>query len=477
VWAFFPPGEKVVYQCSVNDEEVCGVVQATSYDAYNGFFNIGFAVWDYNGRTWSKYNSGRLIVRYEGDSKFTDLGEICPLAFTKNPVDAENAFLERGKKFCWLSMMGKERYMNYKGPIFIKQTQYEGGGLVKENADGRVMVDIGSFARMNPIYDMGFAKPPTGVYRDKMVEVDTSENPTRLYAPAIVFGFSFRLKKWGTFSIIGFEHITFNDAAFDLLVMEPTRKELLYGLVGEYIKDPNSGHIGGQKNSEAAHGRIDPIAHKGEGCIILCYGPPGTGKTLTAESIAERLHCPLWSLSVSELGTNPSELESTLVKVLEVASSWRAVLLLDEADVYLERRTFSDLIRNAMTGIFLRELEYYRGVLFLTTNRVVMFDDAFCSRISMFLHYEKHDKETRATIWRTLLQRLRCNNVQDQVFHTADLDELSAEFSKADLNGREIRNIVQTAMTLARSKGELAAMVSSIKELKSVQSQMPMLLA
>lgn len=476
-----------MYQCRVSDEEVCGVVQETVYDTFCKSFDIHFAVWDYNGKTWSKYTASRSIDRYDGDSRFTDLQEICPLAFRENPVDTENAFLERGKKFCWLSMMGKERYMNYKGPIFILQEQHLGGGLVKENADGRVMIDLGSFKRMNPTYNMGAANPPPSVFRDKKVEaVDNSGSPTRMYAPAIVYGFSFRLKKWGTFSIMGFEHITFNDAAFDLLVMDPTRKELLYGLVGEYIKDPNLGHIGNQNNSEAAHGRVDPIAHKGEGCIILCYGPPGTGKTLTAESIAERLHCPLWSLSVSELGTNPRELESTLIKVLEIAASWRAVVLLDEADVYLERRTSSDLVRNAMTGIFLRQLEYYRGVLFLTTNRVVMFDDAFCSRISMFVHYEKHDKETRATIWRTLLQRLQCNNVQE-VFHTADLDELSAEFSEADFNGREIRNIVQTAMTLARSKGEtlqaehlrkaLTAMVSSTKELKFVQSQMPMLLA
>ena len=477
-----------MYQCYVSDEEVCGEVLASEYDIYGGaVINIRFAVWDYNGKTWSKTIVTRSIDRYEGESKFTDLRKFCPLAYTENPVDTENAFLERGKKFGWLSMMGKERFMNYKGPIFIMQGQNRGGGLVKENADGRVMVDLGSFARMNPDYDMGVAKPPSCVLRDKKVEVvDISGNPNRLYAPAIVFGFSFRLKKWGTFSIMGFEHITFNDAAFDLLVMDPARKDLLYGLVGEYIKDPNLGHTGNQSNSEAAHGRVDPIAHKGEGCIILCYGPPGTGKTLTAESIAERLHCPLWSLSVSELGTNPTELESTLVKVLEVAASWRAVLLLDEADVYLERRTSSDLVRNAMTGIFLRELEYYRGVLFLTTNRVVMFDDAFCSRISMFLHYEKHDRETRATIWRSLLQRLLCNATQGD-FHAADIDELGAEFSKADFNGREIRNIVQTAMTLARSKGETfqpqhvrtawAAVVSAMKELKSAQSQMHLLLA
>jgi hypothetical protein len=96
----------------------------------------------------------------------------------------------------------------------------------------------------------------------------------------------------------------------------------------------------------------------------------------------------LWALSNSELGTTPRELENTLLKVLDIAAAWRAVLLLDETDVYLKRRTDgADLERNAMTGVFLRILEYYRSLLFLTTNRIHTFDQAFRPRISLFLRY------------------------------------------------------------------------------------------
>lgn len=58
-------------------------------------------------------------------------------------------------------------------------------------------------------------------------------------------------------------------------------------------------------------------------------------------------------------------------------------MLLDEADVFLERRVNNDIKRNAMVGVFLRLLEYHQGILFLTTNRVSTFDDAFNSRISV----------------------------------------------------------------------------------------------
>jgi hypothetical protein len=46
------------------------------------------------------------------------------------------------------------------------------------------------------------------------------------------------------------------------------------------------------------------------------------------------------------------------------------VLLIDEADVFLEKRTLTDVHRNALVSVFLRLLEYYEGILFLTTNRV-----------------------------------------------------------------------------------------------------------
>jgi len=87
------------------------------------------------------------------------------------------------------------------------------------------------------------------------------------------------------------------------------------------------------------------------------HGPPGTGKTLTAEAIAELLKRPLYSVSVGELGTTVEKLEEKLREILEVAHLWNAVILLDEADIFLEKRSDNDIHRNAMVGIFLRLLE------------------------------------------------------------------------------------------------------------------------
>nr|PNR35428.1 hypothetical protein PHYPA_023328 [Physcomitrium patens] len=274
------------------------------------------------------------------------------------------------------------------------------------------MVDLASFQKMNPSYDMGFAESPCEVLRDNNVELeDITTDPTRMYAPAMVYGLSFRLKKWGTFRVCCFDDIVFNDSAFDALEM-PAQKRA--------------------------------FAQNSEGCIILCYGASGTGKTFTAESISESLHAPLWSLSVCEPGITPQQLESYLVNVLDVPSTWSAILLLDEADMYLEKQSSFDLTRTAMIEIFLRNLDYHRGVLFFTTNRVFAFDEAFLSRISMILYYESKPAD-RWKIWESVLNRVNMN----------DIPEVSpANWSRQMINGREIRNVVHQAMILAKSNGQ-----------------------
>lgn len=75
-------------------------------------------------------------------------------------------------------------------------------------------------------------------------------------------------------------------------------------------------------------------------------------------------------VSAGELGTDSRYLESELQKILDICHAWGAILLLDEADVFLEKRNMHDIHRNALVSIFLRQLEYFQGILFLTTNRV-----------------------------------------------------------------------------------------------------------
>jgi len=150
----------------------------------------------------------------------------------------------------------------------------------------------------------------------------------------------------------------------------------------------------------------------------------------------------LYSVTVGELGTSTTQLEESLREILEVASTWNAVILLDEADIFLEKRTEHDIKRNAMVGIFLRLLEYHQGVLFLTTNRVKAFDRAFHSRISVALKYNDLNENARYEIWNNFFKMISIQNI--------DIKKLSSH----ELNGRQIKNVVKLSNSLALARKE-----------------------
>ena len=119
---------------------------------------------------------------------------------------------------------------------------------------------------------------------------------------------------------------------------------------------------------------------------------------MTAESVAEIAEKPLYRVTCGDIGTDPDSVEKYLSTVLLLGKTWDCVVLLDEADVFLEQRTLTDLQRNALVSVFLRVLEYYSGILILTSNRVGTFDEAFKSRIQLALHYDGLNEEQRQKI-------------------------------------------------------------------------------
>jgi SpoVK/Ycf46/Vps4 family AAA+-type ATPase len=184
----------------------------------------------------------------------------------------------------------------------------------------------------------------------------------------------------------------------------------------------------------------DIIQGKSGGSIFLLHGPPGIGKTLTAEAIAEVLHRPLYYVTMGELGTDPETMEKRLGEILTLCASWDALVLIDEADVFLEKRSTSDVLRNAMVCVMLRMLEYHQGILFLTTNRVTEFDPAFESRVTIALKYNHLTESARSQIWKNLINRLECEKSKDLDYGI---------LSKHVLNGRQIKNAIRLAVALS----------------------------
>ncbi|KAH6982431.1 hypothetical protein EDB80DRAFT_825115 [Ilyonectria destructans] len=120
----------------------------------------------------------------------------------------------------------------------------------------------------------------------------------------------------------------------------------------------------------------------------------------------------------------------------------KAILLLDEADVFLARRSDNPQI-NALVSVFLRELEQFDGILFLTTNRVQSFDEAMVSRIHLALEYKPLGKEARKAVWQYFLEQAKIKH------GSPDCAKLVEGLADMELNGREIRNTVFVARSMA----------------------------
>ncbi|CDO77742.1 hypothetical protein BN946_scf184993.g5 [Trametes cinnabarina] len=403
------------------------------------------------GKTFGRVQTKIYIDFFSGTKKINSLAAY-PLRYHPNPDALKDMLTERGR-----SGVSEK--------------------VVKYNINSRVMIDIGNFLRLHPNYrrpkpsdtaevDLIVSPPPhTGQhaqeahndylrqsqdYGHQTIEfepnvstlnvsgsIDKEEIPLNeedfLLATSVLFGFSLADKIWLELNVQHVTPIVWNEEVFDNLVLADDRKHLLRSLVDAHSVDL---------------GFDDFVKGKGQGLIINLFGPPGVGKTLSAEATSERVHRPLYVVGGGDLGTKAADVDAELSGVFDIASSWKAIVLIDEADVFLERRSLHDLERNAMVAVFLRHIEYYRGILFLTTNRVTVFDPAFISRIHVGLHFGDLTPAARAQVWRAFLRKAGVS-VQTGVH-----DELVRRLATREVNGRHIKNACRTAQSLAYSRGE-----------------------
>lgn len=154
---------------------------------------------------------------------------------------------------------------------------------------------------------------------------------------------------------------------------------------------------------------------------------------MTAETVAECLRVPLYQVCAGELSTSAVELEYTLTRLFRLAERWRAILLIDEADVYMEQRAPQDLVRNGLVSVFLRNLEYCRSVVFMTTNRVKTFDEAITSRMHVMIAYRDNDRDSREQIWKAFLDTA-VTVEGSAIIDPRDLDDLVGR----KLNARQV---------------------------------------
>ena len=501
-WTLFPPGEVVVFGADSPMPIQCLVVKDCRRQPRQiPQLQLKCNLFEFNGRKFGKSfrNVGVILPQQSGPYPITDL-PMYPLRFHPNPDQLRQTLIERGRKYVDVV---KRAHMNYKYIthsvvsrheltvfavescgrsilLMMKSSKYTYVFDVYEicmhtnvhQVKGRVMIDYNEYVRQSPPAaarlegELGVnveetddkdacwcGNPNCAYVTSSKSSTDTkgakvggddgkpdehkhelSEDEV-LLCPGRVKGFALTDKCWAEFRIDKLTHIEWNKDAYNRLEMEEDPKHVIKALVESH-----------RKHSDVKSADFDDIiAGKGLGLVFLLQGPPGLGKTLTAESVAEQAKKPLYAVTSGELGTTVNDMETALAKAFRIAKEWNAILLLDEADVFLSKRTVDNLEKNAFVSVFLRLMEYYQGILFLTTNRVDDFDPAFLSRIHLIIDYKKLTPERRGKIW----QNLSSNLEKDESLDVAGLNELGRMY---DINGREIKNLLRTAWSLAKEE-------------------------
>ncbi|KAG1823350.1 P-loop containing nucleoside triphosphate hydrolase protein [Suillus subaureus] len=452
---YFKKGGKYHYESW--GEKLAFVLDGTSMDSSFRILNINGHGMMWDGHEYVHDTRVVDIPRYSGTKALSDLQ--CKIM----QDDVHNELTERGRLYAAVSGV---HFKSYDGRrVVIDENGYCGRDPESSrDYDDYVPPRSNRYrATPPPVPGYGDARPDSPYAGDNSGQKSLEFPEDQLYLlPVKVHGFDIRDKTWETIDVRKLEEIHFDEHAWDHLVLNKATKALIKGLVNVTKTTNATGEV-----------FSDVITGKGGGMIALLHGPPGTGKTLTAEAVAEHLKRPLYVLSSLELSTTPATLEKKLGDVLRLATTWDAVVLIDEADVFLEQRSLHELERNALVSVALRVLEYHRGVLFLTTNRIQAFDEAFLSRFSIAVKYPELDVDARLTIWRKFFELAGCElwggsgqpgdgrqspdefvkleGQEPQCYVSlADLKELAAK----PFNGRTIKNLVRTAQALAMSSDE-----------------------
>lgn len=186
------------------------------------------------------------------------------------------------------------------------------------------------------------------------------------------------------------------------------------------------------------------------GVRILFQGPSGTGKTLAARLLAAELGMDMYRVDLAAVVNKYiGETEKNLHRVLSAAEELDVILLLDEGDSMLGKRSevksANDRYANLETNYLLQRLENYQGIVVVTTNAGDLIDQAFRRRMDVVVSFPPPQWDERLAIWQLHLP----------AEHEVPAQYLREVAMRCILTGGQIRNVVIHAALLALGGGGL----------------------
>ncbi|KAI1171123.1 hypothetical protein F4777DRAFT_594118 [Nemania sp. FL0916] len=386
----------------------------------------------YNGHQFGCYQQIWTIDQFEGYRYVRD-GSVFPVNCHPDKSKISEDLSDRGQRY--IELVQRQHVKFYP----------HGSERIIVDVHGHYVLCEKTPEDLKPLENLGSLTHPEAKelnIADRRDKNDNCGQPTKsqqMYAEPTITAFGLKSKRWLDVPADGIKDVEWNMNAIENLELGQTEKGIILGLISGF-------------NSDQARDLDSSVLGQGKGIIMLFHGPPGTGKTLTAECVSEHLRKPLYVLGAGDLGTVAQRAELSLQKAFERCTWWNATLLIDESDVFLEKRKMDSLSRNEIVSIFLRLVENYRGIMIFTTNRLKSIDLAFESRIDLILAYEDLSPESRKALWRKFLERYASSAGQTGIIlEDPDYEELAAY----PLNGRQIKSVVKVAMRVAENKKEI----------------------
>jgi len=430
LWLLYTPNEPV-YSSSEDKQMVVYSRNNPEKNSKGEFGILSLYCWS------SIYKNNKLVREFypwviqpfTGEKPISQL-DLVPTQYLRNRRQIETRLIERGNRYFDLNK--RAAMQDYRGKHFPRVFQDEPIRVVVDQQTYWRTMGVEAPRTEDPSEEYGF---PEG---EDSLEDENGKPLERALVCCFprVGVYSLRDREWALVDVDDLADVAFREKAFKRLVIKDEYKKLITAMVSAYMQEQS--------------GFSDIVTGKGRGLIVLLHGPPGTGKTLTAECLAEKMKRPLYSVSCGELGTEPEQLEKRLNEVFNYAVTWRAILLMDEADIFLQERDIHNVKRNALVSIFLRELEYFDGILFLTTNRPGDIDEAFQSRIHVSIGLKALDKDERRKVWAVFIKELENTDEEKRAL----LQHVTDHYDDDKLNGRQIRNSIRTALALTQLKKE-----------------------
>ncbi|KAH8681802.1 hypothetical protein BX600DRAFT_447332 [Xylariales sp. PMI_506] len=426
--------------------------------------------WGFNGSMFGLTSEKLKIKEFLGPRKITEL-ECFPLKYLDE--DVKNVLvprlISRGEKWCdYLEATSFE----YKGAAQVPTRSNWSWDvkIIPKNMPGRVILDYLAFMEAFPELSKPLHNKPSENSEEKLPVFEELSNhsnvweisseisiprgglwgccpkknyrPTpaqALLCPASSPGYSLAQKDWGYFDVDLLREVEWAENPIQDLEINSAQRDILLDLIIQHHSNPWSQDI---------------VSRKGEGLIFLLYGPPGCGKTLTAELLAEQDKRALLRISSGDLGQHPYDVDRNLESLLKLAVRGSMIVLIDEADTFLAKRTtnngISSYFHNATVAIFLKHLEYFPGVVFLTTNQGTDIDDAVSSRI-IPLQYGPLNASSRAKIWKTQLLK----DTRGIELGMEELNSICEEFGdRFVLDGREIKTLAQLSLNICKRRNQ-----------------------